>query len=159
MTSDMQSTEVAPSTKQDGEILRQEGGRFAPGNNANPTGKGGFGERPEHRNSGRWDKETSISWWYNKILRMTDEEYDAFKPDSRSQRIALSRITEAEGTGELALKSTKEITDRTEGRPRQDIDMNIDGEESVPIIRGFVIPTAPEDFIDDNGYSNNSVAW
>lgn len=148
MNSEAVTTEVKPSTKQDGEILRQEGGRFAVGNNANPTGKGGFGSRPYDRNDGKWDKEESISYWYNKLGRMDDEEFESFKPQNQNQRIAHSRIAMACGDDELALKATKEITDRTEGRAKQSVDMNIEQDESVPIIRGFVIPTLPEDFID-----------
>ena len=79
---------------------------------------------------------------------MDDEEFDGFKPRNQNQRIAHSRIAMACGDDELALKATKEITDRTEGRAKQSVDMNIEQNEAVPIIRGFVIPTLPEDFID-----------
>ena len=152
MTHNTEPTGVAPTTKQDGDEKkdRQEGGQFAPGNNANPEGKGGFGDNPENRSSGHWDKEESISYWYNKLLRMTDEEYEKWQPANRAQRIALKRIITAEGGDELALKTTKEITDRTEGRPKQDIDMNVSGDDVVPLIKGFVIPTLPEHFIEDD---------
>lgn len=142
------ATEVVPSTKQDGEIPRQEGGRFAAGNNANPNGVGGFQSRPQDRSSGHWSKEDSISYWYNKLLRMPEDEFDKFKPATSAQRIAWTKIQAATGSNEFALKCTKEITDRTEGRPRQDIDMNIENDDAVPIIKGFVIPTLPEHFID-----------
>lgn len=142
------STEVPPSTKQDG-LDCYENGRFALNNNANPTGKGGFSDHPENRNSGHWDKENSLSYWYNKIMRMTDGEFDKWKPNNRAQRIALKVINMALGDDEdLALKATKEITDRTEGRPKQSIDLDLEYEQSIPIIRGFVIPTLPEHFID-----------
>ena len=118
--------------------------------NRNPTGKGGFGDNPQNRSSGHWDKEESISYWYNKLGRMTDEEYEKWQPANRNQRIAHQRYVEACGTGELALKATKEITDRTEGRPKQDIDMNIETDDVMPLIKGFVIPTLPEHFIDDD---------
>lgn len=150
MSYDTDITGVAPSTKQDGEILRQEGGRFAPGNNANPTGKGGFSERPENRSNGHWSKEESISYWYNKLLRISEDEFEQFKPANSAQRIAWTKIQAAAGRDEFALKCTKEITDRTEGRPRQDIDMNVEQDEAMPIIKGFVIPTLPEHFIDDD---------
>lgn len=148
MNNNVTITEVEPSTKQDGEIPRHESGRFAPGNNANPTGKGGFGARPQDRSSGHWNKEESISYWYNKLLRIPEDEFDKFKPASSAQRIAWTKIRAATGDSEFALKCTKEITDRTEGRPKQDIDMNIESDNAVPLIKGFVIPTLPEDFID-----------
>lgn len=149
MTNNTGTTEVDSATKQAGDA-REKNGQFAPGHSGNPEGKGGFGDNPENRSSGHWDKEESISYWYNKILRMTDDEYDAFKPANRAQRIALKRVVTAEGGDELALKTTKEITDRTEGRPKQDIDMNVSGDDVVPLIKGFVIPTLPEHFIEQD---------
>lgn len=149
MTHNTDTTGVDPATKQAGDV-REKNGQFKPGVSGNPDGKGGFADNPENRSSGHWDKEESISYWYNKILRMTDEEYDAFKPANRAQRIALKRVVTAEGGDELALKNTKEITDRTEGRPKQDIDMNIESDNAVPLIKGFVIPTLPEHFIDQD---------
>lgn len=141
------TTGVEPATKQAGDA-REKNGQFAPGQSGNPSGKGGFADNPENRSSGHWDKENSISYWYNKLLRMTDEEFEKWQPKNKAQRIALKRIVAAEGGDELALKNTKEITDRTEGRPKQDIDMNIETDEAIPLIKGFVIPTLPEHFID-----------
>ncbi|NCU38348.1 hypothetical protein EOL96_04815 [Candidatus Saccharibacteria bacterium] len=123
---------------------RDENGRFAAGN----TPSTGFHTHPERRNSGKWDKDESISYWYNKLGRMSDEEFERFKPYNQNQRIALSKIRAALGSDELALRCTKEITDRTEGRPQQGIDMSIEQDNNEHIIRGFVIPTLPEHFID-----------
>lgn len=143
MNSDIDETEVDTATKQ-AVNDRDSRGRFAPGN----TPSTGFHTHSERRNNGKWTKEESISYWYNKLGRMSDDEYDNFKPKNQNQRIAQARIVMALGTDELALKATKEITDRVEGRARQDIDMNVSDDEAVPIIKGFVIPTLPEDFID-----------
>ena len=143
MNSDTEKTGVSTATKQ-AVNGRDENGRFAAGN----TPSSGFHTHPERRNDGKWDKDESISYWYNKLLRMPIEDSDSFKPVTNAQRIAYARIVEACGTGELALKATKEITDRTEGRPQQGIDMNIEQDSTEHIIRGFVIPTLPEDFID-----------
>lgn len=142
MNDNTELTEVDVATKQvnDEEINM----------NRNPEGKGGFGDNPDNRGSGRWSKDTSISYWYNKLLRMPDEEYEAWQPKTRAQRIAHQRIVAASGGDELALKNTKEITDRTEGRPKQDIDMNVSGDDVVPLIKGFVIPTLPEHFIEQD---------
>lgn len=123
---------------------RDENGRFVAGN----TPSTGFHTNPERRNNGKWDKDESISYWYNKLLRMPNDEFDSFKPANSTQRIVYARIVAACGADELALKATKEITDRTEGRPRQDIDMSVEQDESAPAIKGFVIPTLPEHFID-----------
>ena len=143
MTDDMGETEADAATKQ-AVNGRDERGRFAPGN----VPSTGFHTHAERRNNGKWDKDESISYWYNKLLRMPNDEFASFEPANSSQRIAYGRIVAACGTDELALRATKEITDRTEGRPRQDIDMSVEQDEAVPIIKGFVIPTLPEDFID-----------
>lgn len=147
---DDNNTEVGVATNQDTsekKVAYDEHG-LVPGSVLNPEGKGGFGDNPENRSNGRWSKDTSITYWYNKIGRMTDEERDTFVPTSDFQRIALKRIAMALGSDELALKATKEITDRVEGKPKQDIDMNIESESAIPLIKGFVIPTLPEDFIE-----------
>jgi hypothetical protein len=47
----------------------------------------------------------------------------------------------------------KEMMDQVYGR-KSDVDMSMKMDDGVPIIRGFVIPTAPEDFIDDSGRQN-----
>lgn len=44
----------------------------------NPTGKGGFGEHPQDRSDGRWNKNESISYQYNRLLRMTPEALDEY---------------------------------------------------------------------------------
>ena len=117
--------------------------------NNNPKGKGGFGDHPENRSNGKWSKDTSVSYWYNKLGRMDNAEFKTFKPANPFQEIAYKRVQAAISTadGELALKNTKEITDRVEGRPKQDIDLDISGDAAV-IIKGFVIPSAPSDFIN-----------
>ena len=143
MNNDTDDTEVGAATKQ-AVNGRDERGRFATGN----VPSTGFHTHSERRNNGKWSKDESISYWYNKLLRMPNDEFDNFMPANSTQRIAHARIMAACGTNELALKATKEITDRTEGRPQQGIDMNIEQDNTEHIIRGFVIPTLPEDFID-----------
>lgn len=92
----------------------------------NPTGKGGFGDHPENRNPGGWNKEESISYQYNRIMRMSPDELEMFVPETVAQKIALQRITAAMTLA--GLNDTKEITDRTEGKAPQSVDIrNPDG--------------------------------
>lgn len=102
----------------------------------NPDGKGGFGDNPQNRNPGGWKKEGSISYQYNRLMRMTPEELDKFKPETVAQQIALARIKEAE----KSLPDVKEITDRTEGKAPQNIDVTSGGEKLNVAMVEFVNP-------------------
>lgn len=96
----------------------------------NPEGKGGFQERPQDRSDGRWNKEESISYQYNKLLRLSPADFDKFKPETLAQQIAYKRLKIART--EVGLMDTKEITDRTEGKAPQAIDITTDGESLNP---------------------------
>lgn len=124
---------------------RDGSGRFAIGNK--PTV--GFHTNPERRSDGRWRKEDSITYQYRRMLAMTDDELEAFIPETQAQKIAKMRIMRAARDDDKSLAETKEITDRTEGKARQDIGIETD-EKAVPIIRGFVIPTLPDGYIDEH---------
>jgi hypothetical protein len=98
--------------------------------NNNPTGKGGFGDNPQNQSGGRWQKDTSISYWYNYLIRLNITEFEKFTPQSMAQRLAYSSIIEA--TEEL--NYLKEVTDRTEGKPSQSTDITTGGKEIQPTI-------------------------
>ena len=153
MGNNLDHTEQASATKQ-AVTDRDERGRFLPGN----MPKTGFHTTPERRSNGKWSKDSSLTYWYNKLLRMNHKEFDNFKPSTTIQRIAMTNIRIAVGSDErLALKATIEITNRTEGRPKQSIDMDMQDDNEEHIIRGFVIPTSPEDFIDTDDVQNELV--
>lgn len=107
--------------------------------NYNPTGKGGFGDHPEHRSPGGWRKEVSISYQYKRFLAMSQtqlEEWDKnTPPESRltAEALAYNRVVEAKDS----LPDIKEITDRTEGKAVQSVEANINGEIPVSIVRFF----------------------
>lgn len=79
---------------------------------------------------------------------MTDEEFDEFTPSTQAQNIAKMRIERAMRDDPSSLAETKEITDRTEGKAKYDISTEAEAKTN-PIIRGFVIPTMPEGYIDN----------
>lgn len=93
----------------------------------NPTGKGGFGDNPQNRNPGGWDKTQSISYQYNRIGRMSDEEFANFVPENQFQKIACARLKAARDE-KFGLADTKEITDRIEGKAPQFIGIG-DGDD------------------------------
>lgn len=125
-------------------INRDKRGRFANGNIPST----GFHTNPERRCDGRWNKNNSIPYWYNKLLGMTDEEFDEFTPSTQAQNIAKMRIERAMRDDPSSLAETKEITDRTEGKAKYDISTEAEAKTN-PIIRVFVIPTMPEGYIDN----------
>lgn len=98
--------------------------------NRNPDGKGGFQERPNDRSDGRWNKDESISYQYNKLLRMSPSDFKDYKPTTMAQKIAYKRLGIA--ITEAGLMDTKEITDRVEGKAPQSIDMTSKGESINP---------------------------
>jgi len=90
----------------------------------NPTGKGGFGDNPQNKANGRWSKDTSISYWYNHLIRMDLTEFEAFEPKTMAQQLALNAVIEAKDE----INYLKEVTDRTEGRASQSTDITSGGE-------------------------------
>lgn len=150
------TTEVAKNIKQDNSdkastrqldtsgVKRDEKGRFTEGN----VPIAGFHTGHGQRSDGKWKKENSVSYQYNRMLAMTPEEFKKFEPTTNAEAIAKRRIERAIRDDDESLKETKEITDRTEGRAKQDISIEAD-EKAAPLIRGFVIPTLPEGYIDE----------
>lgn len=102
----------------------------------NPTGKGGFRDNPQNRSKGYWKSEDSISFQYKKFLKMSITELEAWAKDTpKDERtvamdVAYSQIVASRGS----LKHTIEITDRTEGRAKQSVDVTSDGERIQPNI-------------------------
>lgn len=119
----------------------------ARGGNRNPTGKGGFQERPQDRSDGRWKAEDSISFQYNKLMRMSPEQLIEFKPETVAQDIAKSRIQAARDK-KFGLADTKEISDRTEGKAPQSIDVTSGGEKIKSALVEFV-GTDTKDGVND----------
>ena len=109
------------------ELQRDEKGRITGG-----TPPAGFNVNPQNRSNGRWKAEDSISYNYNKFLAMSEEEFAEYVPQNKAQRIAYNRIKASEDS----LNDTKEITDRTEGKAQQIVDVTTGGEAIVtPVVR------------------------
>lgn len=91
--------------------------QFQIGNCANPGGRG--------------KGNAKITNAYDKLLTLSEADFDAFTPTNKAERIAYNRIKEAaKSETDFALPSTKEITDRTEGkslaRSSSEISVNVE---------------------------------
>lgn len=116
-----------------------ENGKFKKGNKANPTGKGGFGERPEDISPGGWKKENTISYQYNRFMNMTPDQLIEWSKTPNNERtvamdLAYNRVLAAR----KSLPDIKEITDRTEGKAPQSIDLTSQGNELKTALVEFV---------------------
>jgi len=105
--------------------------------NRNPTGKGGFGDHPENRNPGGWNKEMVFSYQYRRFMNMTLEEWNAFRVLPLDKKTVVEELAfNAVQRAKESLADVKEITDRTEGKAPQSIDMTSNGETiSTPTVR------------------------
>ena len=124
----------------------------------NPTGKGGFGDNPQNRNPGGWNKENTISYQYRRFLNMTPEELEEWAKTPKSERtvamdLAYKRILE----GRTSLADIKEITDRTEGKAVQLVDMTVDEtlKQTRAKIGGFLDDTSDPDDAETSGSEDN----
>ncbi len=95
----------------------------------NPTGKGGFKENPQNRGNGRWSKETSISYNLNKLIRMKVKDFENFLSQERTMAevIAWERVKGAMET----LSDAIYVTDRTEGKPKQAVELMGEADEII----------------------------
>ncbi len=159
----MNETEVDTATKQAVEG-RDERGRFAVGN----MPKTGFHTNPERRSDGSWKKENTPRAKLEKMLsdmtvgeflmQINDENVVA-NLEARigdvvvSERLANILEDDPEGTGRIRVNSKEfdSLMYYVYGH-RTESDTTIRTDSSDPfVIKGFILPTAPEDFIDDNG--------
>ena len=93
----------------------------------NPTGKGGFGDHPENRNPGGWNPDFTFSYQYKRFLHMNADKFlawDKETPDSEKkvvETIAWAAVYKARKD----LRERQEIANRTEGMPKQSVDIDI----------------------------------
>lgn len=96
----------------------------------NPTGKGGFQERPQDRNSGHWKPENTISYQYRRFLSMTPKQLaDWSKTPPEQRTVAMDLAYERIRASRKSLPDIREVTDRTEGKAPQAIDITSRGEQ------------------------------
>ena len=101
----------------------------------NPTGRGGFGDHPENINRcGRWTPTMSRSYLLNKFQRMTLSQIDEYITERGEDLTVVERscidavVRTIDNDPTTALAWGKEVADRTEGKPRQQIDAAVSTE-------------------------------
>ena len=103
----------------------------------NPTGKGGFGDNPQNRNPGGWNKEMVFSYQYRRFMNMTMNELKEWRLIPDMERKVVEYLAyQAVMRAKNSLRDVQEITDRTEGKAPQSIDMTSNGESiTTPTVR------------------------
>ncbi len=100
------------------------------GGNRNPEGKGGFRDNPQNRSDGGWKKEDSIGYQYRMLQRLTIEELEKWIDEhpksirTVAQDLAYKALIKAQ----KELPYLKEVTDRSEGKAPQSMDITSGGE-------------------------------
>lgn len=138
--------------------------------NRNPTGRGGFGDNPQNRHNGAWKKENTPRGKLEKLLNEVtvgefmeqiqsndDTNVDMTLGDMlMSARVnrAIKRDPDNPGKIEVDEKSLDSLLYFVYGSKSEN-DMKLSDGDGKPLIKGFVIPTLPKDFIKDDGSSSN----
>lgn len=106
-------------------VIRDARGRIVSGK-LNPSGKGGFQDRPEDR--GSWTKDTSPTRWIREFSKLTAEEFNEKTKDpslTMVQKIAIKHILNAAKDPRVAA----DYIDRLDGKARQSTDVSVTGYE------------------------------
>lgn len=126
------------------DVTRDNRGRIT-GGILNPTGKGGFQERPEDR--GSWTKDTSPTRWIREFSKLTLSEVTEKAKDpnlTMVQRIAIKHVLNAYKDPRV----TTDYIDRLDGKARQSTDVTVTGYEP-PHITLEVFDDNPENGKDN----------
>ena len=121
------------------EVVRDRRGRIVSGA-CNPTGKGGFQDRPQDR--GSWTKDTSPTRWIREYSKLTLSEVTEKAKDpnlTMVQRIAIKHVLNAYKDPHV----TTDYIDRLDGKSRQSTDVNVTGYEP-PLITLELFDDNPE---------------
>lgn len=119
-----ENTSTEQAEKNTEGVIRTPDGRFAKGTKPIVS----FRDYPQNRSNGHWDSRKTLSFQYKKFMNLSVEEFKKWGEEvpqaerTMAEEIAYARINEARGSAKRGLKTTIEITDRTEGKATQYIE-------------------------------------
>jgi len=100
-----------------------------PGDVNNPTGKGGFQERPGDRGKGHWNPENTFKYQFQRFKNMERDEFIAWPKSEGKKTIAMDLAYARVAQARLDRKDFEIVANRTEGYPQQAVDVTSDGEK------------------------------
>jgi len=118
---------------------RDQRGRFTSGNKP----KAGFHTNPERRSNGHWKKSDSARYKLEKMMLLTEDELQAILGNGQSPLFE-QKIAEAIMDGSWSILGG--MINQVYGSPRSSVEIST--ESSEPLIKGFVIPVLPDNFIN-----------
>lgn len=117
--------------------LRDEKGRWLKGESPNPTGKGGFQERPQDRSNGHWNSRYSYDYNVNRFGGMTNreinEELQHIDDMTQVEVGALQAVLRMKGTSDKAFQAFLALAERIDGKPKMKIESKVEHVEP-PVI-------------------------
>ena len=98
----------------------------------NPTGKGGFQERPQDRNNGSWVKSDTPRYKLEQMMKLSEDELNEIASDKGlplfENKLAIAII---EGNWNVI----KEMTQEVYGKPKEIVDVTTNGESLIPTVK------------------------
>lgn len=111
----------------------------------NPKGKGGFGDNPQNINrSGHWKKEDTPRFKLETMMTLTEEELRVIVEDKNKPLFERNIALAIKGSD---WKTAESMINQVYGVPKSEIDMKLGTDDGSPLIKGFVIPTLPDNFV------------
>ena len=120
-----------PTLEVDGN--RNPDGTFKEGNNANPTGQGGFQERPEDINKGgRLQNQERYGFWLDFFKNLPLAEFKKYQNEHPEMPMAALGAYARVAKSVDKLDEFKEVANRTEGMPKQNV--RVEGEIKTALV-------------------------
>jgi len=98
----------------------------------NPTGKGGFQERPQDRNPGGWKKEETARYKLELIIKMSDTEIQELIDNNDTPRFD-KNMAIAVQNGEW--RELDSMINQVYGKPKESVDISNPDGTMTPLVR------------------------